>query len=57
MKRPSMWRWPVVIGVVSLVGLLSALMGDGWLDALSWVLLAVPVVLSVRGLFGRRKGS
>jgi len=55
MSRPSMWRWPVVIGAVSLVGLLSALLGDGWADALSWALLAVPVVLSLRGLFGGRR--
>jgi hypothetical protein len=33
------FRWPLLVAVVSAVGLLSALLGDGWADALSWILL------------------
>lgn len=36
---------PIVIGVFSVVGLLSALIGDGIWDGVSWLTLAVPVVL------------
>jgi hypothetical protein len=48
----DIFRWPVVIGVLSTVGLLSALLGDGIWDGLSWVVLAIPVVLY--GVFARR---
>lgn len=34
---------PALVGVVSLVGLVSALFGDGGWDAAAWVGLAVPV--------------
>lgn len=38
------WKWPIVLGVVTVLGLLAALIGDGgrW-RALSWLLLAVPL--------------
>ena len=39
--------------LLSLVGLVAALVGDGCLDALSWLLLALPVGLSL-GLGLRR---
>ena len=34
---------PALIALISVVGLLSALTGDGWRDAVSWGALAVPV--------------
>ncbi len=34
-----------LIAVVTLFGLLSALLGDGVWDALSWVLLAIPLAV------------
>jgi hypothetical protein len=37
--------WPALIGVLSTVGLLSALLGDGIWDGVSWIVLAIPVVL------------
>ena len=36
---------PLAIGALSLVGLVAALVGDGLWDAVSWVTLAVPVLL------------
>lgn len=33
------FRWPLLAAVLSLAGLLSALMGDGWYDAVSWLAL------------------
>jgi len=51
MKRPShftLWQIfaaPLVVGIVSTLGLVFALVGDGWWDGLSWVALGVPVAL------------
>ncbi|WP_458757017.1 hypothetical protein ACSVBT_14715 [Afipia sp. TerB] len=36
---------PLVIGALSVIGLISALVGDGIWDGLSWLTLGVPVVL------------
>jgi hypothetical protein len=36
---------PIVIGILSTVGLIAALVGDGWWDGLSWASLALPVLL------------
>jgi len=41
----QIFAWPAVIAVLSTVGLLSALLGDGIWDGVSWVVLAVPVAL------------
>lgn len=34
---------PLLIAVLSTVGLVSALTGDGWRDVISWLGLAAPV--------------
>ena len=48
-KAPSsfarVWRWPIAIGVASTIGLVSALVGDGPWDLLSWIALGVPVAV------------
>ncbi|MEL7560540.1 hypothetical protein [Stutzerimonas chloritidismutans] len=44
------WLWPVVIAVLSLVGLIAGLVSEGAGDRLSWLALAVPVVISLHGL-------
>jgi Fe2+ transport system protein B len=36
---------PIVLGVLSIVGLVSALVGDGVWDGVSWVTLAFPILL------------
>ena len=41
----AMWRWPVAVGISSLLGLLMALVYDGWGDLASWVTLSIPVVV------------
>lgn len=41
------FRWPSVIATTSLIGLLSALIGDGAWDRLSWAMLTPPVVISL----------
>jgi len=52
----SSWRifaWPAAIGVLGAAGLFAALLGEGAWDALAWLGLGVPAVLSLRGLCGR----
>jgi hypothetical protein len=50
-KGQSAWRifrWPLVIGLASVVGLVAALVGDGPYDALSWLTLGgVVAVMAV----------
>lgn len=43
------WRWPTVIAVLSIFGLLSALLGQGgiWWP-LSWIALSIPLLVIVR---------
>ncbi|WP_208277068.1 hypothetical protein [Massilia oculi] len=53
--QPSgpVWTAPIVIGVLTVVGLVSALMGDGIWDALSAVTLGS--VVAVGGWYGLRR--
>ncbi|MCH8542146.1 MAG: hypothetical protein LAT61_01125 [Alcanivorax sp.] len=37
---------PMVIAAASLVGLVAALLGEGWMNVVGWVGLAVPVGLA-----------
>lgn len=38
---------PMVIGLVTTVGLIAALLDDGLVDAVSWAALSVPVLTAV----------
>jgi len=42
-----LWGVPIVLGILTAIGLVSALLGDGVWDAASAVALAVPVLLAV----------
>ncbi len=56
-KKSSLWPvfgMPALIALLGAAGLFAALLGDGWWDALAWVGLAVPAVLSLRGLLARK---
>lgn len=57
MKR-NLWRvfrWPLALAVLSLVGLVSALVGDGPWDALSWFALGIPLVVILAALARARR--
>lgn len=61
MSRPvrygagEIFRWPVWLGALTAVGLLSALFGnDGW-DALSWLVLAIPLLVLTWKLSARTR--
>jgi hypothetical protein len=46
--RRGLWlifRWPLMLALLSLIGLLSALIGDALYDLLSWLSLGVPLVI------------
>jgi hypothetical protein len=45
---------PIVIAAISIVGLVGALLGDGWLDVISWAGLLVPLVAIAWALRYRR---
>ncbi|WP_398474806.1 hypothetical protein [Tardiphaga sp.] len=48
------WLWPIVLAMVTVFGLLAALVGEGgtwW--ALSWLLLAVPLLVIAKALSRR----
>lgn len=40
----STWSLPIIIALLSLIGLVSALTGDGLPDIIAWLALAVPVL-------------
>ena len=49
-----LWGWPLVMGVLTTVGLISALFSDGGAgDMLAWVTLGIPV--AVCAWFGWRR--
>ncbi|WP_159979685.1 MULTISPECIES: hypothetical protein [unclassified Novosphingobium] len=59
MKRPrqslrQVFAVPMTLAVLSLVGLIAALTGDGQRDVLSWIALGVPVLAVVWAMKFRR---
>ena len=42
------WSIPIGLGILSTYGLLSALVGDDVWDWLSWITLAIPLVVITR---------
>ena len=51
MNRTFTWieiyKWPTLLFVIIAGGLLSALLGDGIWDRLSWLLLGIPLLVIV----------
>ena len=45
---------PLVIAVLSLIGLVSALTGEGWRDGLAWIGLAAPILAVIWAATARR---
>jgi hypothetical protein len=42
-----LWKWPIAIAAITLLGLIAGLVGDGGWDWLAAICLGLPVVLSV----------
>lgn len=51
-----LWGWPVALGLLSVSGLLSALVSEGWGDAWAWLALGTPVAVMLRHAL-RRGGA
>jgi hypothetical protein len=45
LSSTKIWAPPLVLAVVSAVGLVSALLADGVADVLAWLSLGVPVLV------------
>lgn len=43
----QVFRWPLLMALASAVGLVAALVGDGWYDLVSWATLGVTVVVMI----------
>ncbi|WP_459990969.1 hypothetical protein [Methylosoma difficile] len=44
----KLWAMPIALALLSTGGLISALLGDGFADALSWLALSVPIMVCIR---------
>ncbi|MBD2703669.1 hypothetical protein IC229_23695 [Spirosoma sp. BT702] len=42
------WTIPLLLGIISLGGLISALVGDDIWDVLSWLTLGIPLLVIAR---------
>lgn len=48
-RRRTFWEiffWPLVLCILSSIGLVAALVGDGPYDWLSWITLGMPLLVS-----------
>ncbi|KTE18753.1 MULTISPECIES: hypothetical protein [unclassified Sphingopyxis] len=39
------FRWPLLMALANAVGLVAALIGDGWYDIVSWATLGLTLVV------------
>lgn len=55
----SLWQIfaaPILIALVSSIGLITALVGDGPLDVIAWIGLGVPVAVGLWFMFRAQEG-
>jgi len=50
----AIFALPLIIAVLGVIGLVSALTGDGWRDWISWAGLAVPIAVTIWATKTRR---
>lgn len=48
-----MWRRPLQLAALTMIGLIAALLGTGVWRVLSWICLAIPLAAGMRCLFAR----
>lgn len=49
-ERGALWRifrWPLLMALANAVGLVAALVGDGWWDVVSWMTLGATLAVVV----------
>lgn len=52
----QIFRWPLLMALANAIGLVAALVGDGWYDLISWATLGLTLIVIVaawRGWSGR----
>lgn len=52
----QIFRWPLVMALANAIGLVAALVGDGWYDLVSWLTLGLTLVVIVAAWRGWRAG-
>lgn len=48
-----LWGMPLLIALLSLAGLIAALVGDSYWDVFSWLALGIPIVIVIRYYYFR----
>ena len=43
----QIFRWPLVMALANAIGLVAALVGDGWYDLVSWATLGLTLIVIV----------
>lgn len=52
----QIFRWPLLMALANAIGLVAALVGDGWWDVVSWVTLGLTLVVIVAAWRGWSAG-
>lgn len=52
-----LWGKPLLIALLSITGLIAALVGDGYWDVYSWIALGIPVIVVIRSYYFAEKRS
>lgn len=55
MSTWQIFRWPLAIGLLTFVGLISGLVSDGWGDAIAALGLVTPAAVATWFWFGTRR--
>lgn len=51
MNNLQIFKWPLAIGLLTIIGLVAGLVSDGWGDTLAAIGLGLPVIVASWGLF------
>lgn len=49
-----LWGTPLALALLSITGLITALVGDGFWDILSWMALGIPLVVIIKNYYSRK---
>lgn len=52
----QIFRWPLVMALANAIGLIAALVGDGWYDLISWATLGLTLIVIIAAWRGWRAG-
>lgn len=50
----STWAIPIALALLTILGLIVALTGDGWRDMVAWIALGAPVIATAIAFATRR---